>query len=936
MKNINKIYIYIVGCITLVILTIIIINLIPKESNSIDIIFDTNGGSAVEYSKDTKTLSDVPLPTKEGYTFLGWYTDSECLGVQVESLSEIKNKEVLFAKWGVKEFTISFKNTYNTDILDIKASYLSVITKPKDPVRPGYKFLGWYIDKNFTTLYTFSTVPAKNIDLYAGWESITYHVYVDSSINGDFTGSGDYKLNETVSLTATPKQGFRFLGWYTDDNFLGIPVSTNLNYTFLCKASDTYLYAKIEQISINEELDISVEDTVYGNKINIIIEKNTTESTVNFLFKEVSATEDTYNSLEPKDVGEYTVKAYLSDTSNFITKNFKINKATYDMSNVSFIDETYIYNGTEKKIEITGELPLGVKVTYTTNTLTNVGSVSATASFSGTNNYLPIPDLKAVLSVSKKELKVSYLGESVIVDENPALSLVFDGFVAGESTSDLEKVPTILNSNDQIGIYTLIPFGGESNNYSFTYISGELQITDKIYDMSLVSFTDKTFSYNGREQELIIDGSLPEGVNVTYTNNKLISAGSVLVTASFTGSDEYMPIPDLTATLSITKVELTVIYTGESVVYGNTPLLNVNIEGFVGFDSRDVLEIQPEVENTNTDVGIYILTPKGGGSINYNFIYISGELIIEKATYDLSNIKFDDQEFSYDGEAHSIYVDGAIPLGLNILYTNNEEVNVGTFLVTAVFTGDSNYYPVDDVVAYLSISKVDLMIMYLGEEVVYGEDPTLLINISGFVDNENINDLLEVPTIENNNKDVGTYILTPKGAISNNYTFTYVSGNLNIIKAAYDMSKVYFVDQEYTYDGTTKTLLITGTLPDGVTATYSTNQLTNVGSLPVSVSFTGSPNYKYITSMSAVLTIEKAYLTVTYFGETIIYGQSPSLAISITGFVSGETVDDLDTVPTISNSNFEVGEYELFPVGGSSSNYDFIYVSGSLIINEDS
>ncbi|MEI3141433.1 MAG: S-layer homology domain-containing protein [Lawsonibacter sp.] len=56
-------------------------------------------------------------------------------------------------------------------------------------------------------------------------------------------------------------------------------------------------------------------------------------------------------------------------------------KADYDMSGVSFEDATYPYDGKEKTLEITGQLPEGVTVSYENNTLTNAGSVRAKAEF---------------------------------------------------------------------------------------------------------------------------------------------------------------------------------------------------------------------------------------------------------------------------------------------------------------------------------------------------------------------------------------------------------------------------------------------------------------------------------------------------------------------------------------------------------------------------
>ena len=75
------------------------------------------------------------------------------------------------------------------------------------------------------------------------------------------------------------------------------------------------------------------------------------------------------------------------------------------------------------------------------------------------------------------------------------------------------------------------------------------------YDMSNVKFEDKTFTYDGNEHTLEITGTLPEGVSVSYTNNKLTEVGSIEATATFVGDYEhYNEIPDMTATLTIVPV----------------------------------------------------------------------------------------------------------------------------------------------------------------------------------------------------------------------------------------------------------------------------------------------------------------------------------------------------------------------------------------------
>ena len=99
--------------------------------------------------------------------------------------------------------------------------------------------------------------------------------------------------------------------------------------------------------------------------------------------------------------------------------------------------------------------------------------------------------------------------------------------------------------------------------------------------------------------------------------------------------------------------------------------------------------------------------------------------------------------------------------------------------------------------------------------------------------------------------DVANKVCFPQGTAA----FTVVIG-----KADYDMSGVSFEDATYTYDGGEKTLTVTGTLPEGVTVSYSANTLTDAGELEVTATFTGedTDNYNAIDPMTATLTINKA------------------------------------------------------------------------------
>ena len=87
--------------------------------------------------------------------------------------------------------------------------------------------------------------------------------------------------------------------------------------------------------------------------------------------------------------------------------SWKISKAKYDMSGVIFADTTYIYSGDYRTLEITGDLPDGVSVSYENNRQCEVGEYQATASFTGDSaNYMQIADKTATLTIVPAEAPI--------------------------------------------------------------------------------------------------------------------------------------------------------------------------------------------------------------------------------------------------------------------------------------------------------------------------------------------------------------------------------------------------------------------------------------------------------------------------------------------------------------------------------------------------
>ena len=253
----------------------------------------------------------------------------------------------------------------------------------------------------------------------------------------------------------------------------------------------------------------------------------------------------------------------------------------YDLSNIVFKDTTYIYDGENKSILIEGSLPDGLTVTYVGNGQTEVGTYEIEAIFTNSNSEYKNPSsIKAVLTIVEEE-KVELSMESQ--------SFVYDGEVHQlEITGLPEGYEVSYNLNDiiNVGVYE-IEANVVHNDKSWT-LNATLTITKSTYDMSGISFENKTVTYDEKIHYLEISGTLPDGVDVEYLNNGQAEVGSYEVVAKFYGDpNNYNEISDLKATLTINEANTPseelgsdvyyIIASGDYTISGNYSQIRVNV-----------------------------------------------------------------------------------------------------------------------------------------------------------------------------------------------------------------------------------------------------------------------------------------------------------------------------------------------------------------------
>ena len=205
------------------------------------ITFDSNDGTDVEPITGTKSTFKATAPeapTKEGYTFTGWYTDEECEQLFDWNTTVVRHM-TLYAGWEPVTYTVHFDLAGGEGTIeDQVVQHGKTISEPAAPTKEGYNFAGWQVsgaDWSFTTPIT------SNMTLVAQWDPIddekVYYVVTFDAAGGTAEYSQKTIIaGNSVVLPEATRDGYTLEGWYSGDTRIGvagdsIAVNSNITYT---------------------------------------------------------------------------------------------------------------------------------------------------------------------------------------------------------------------------------------------------------------------------------------------------------------------------------------------------------------------------------------------------------------------------------------------------------------------------------------------------------------------------------------------------------------------------------------------------------------------------------------------------------------------------------------------------------------------------------
>ncbi len=513
-------------------------------------------------------------------------------------------------------------------------------------------------------------------------------------------------------------------------------------------------------------------------------------------------------------LSDYPPYNWTATSQTYVPSKATYNKPSYSINNasiiemISFSESTFAYTGKAPTPTWTNNMD-EYTVDFKMPTLeSEVGSyeVVIPATFTkGDETFTAYIPYRYTIEPVKLRVKANNTSRTY-GEPNPELTISYTGFLSGDDENVLTAKPvvkTTANEKSAVGTYPITISGGAAKNYTLEYEQGELTVNKaslsvKVMDANKVYGTDNptfTLGFSGLKN----DETVPEWITApkfTTTAKKESGAGTYEVSVACEPKN-YLITANTPGKLTIKKAPLTVKANNATMDYCSTlPTYSYTYSGFVNGDDESALSTMPSIVTEATaksNAGTYTIMPDGAVANNYDMRFEAGTLTIKQRTlivtaqsasrlYGEENPEF---TVSYSGFVNNETKD-VLDVEPTVSTTATIQSKAGTYDIR-VSGGRAINYALSYQNGQLSITPRPLKAFVGNYERPYGENnPSFVIEYEGLVGNDTGYSLSQQPmarTSATRTSNVGTYVIEVTGGYSPNYTLTYGSGTLTIVKA---------------------------------------------------------------------------------------------------------------------------------------------------------
>ena len=474
---------------------------------------------------------------------------------------------------------------------------------------------------------------------------------------------------------------------------------------------------------------------------------------------------------------------------------------------------------------------------------------------------------------------------------------------------------------------------------------------------------ESTLTYDGNGKAATVtassnwQGPAVSGITIGYTyevngHPTMLSPGEAPINARAYTASITLVGKEVSVQYTINKAELTIKANDNTIVYGDTASdKGVTYSGFVNGEDENVLggELTYTFSYTpGSDTGLYIITPEGKTSGNYDITFTTGTLTVEPRTvtltwYNYENRTYGDGKYVFAAAGNLLEADA----GKVVVELSGNAANAsGTFTAIAErLTGDKagNYKLPENATKEYTIGLAEQKLTFAktgDQSLTYGdtlENPAKNNRADGSAVTYTSSDP-NVATVDENGtvtaRNVGTTTITASAAaVTGKYSEAKATYQLTVTKRPISLT-ITPVTYYYGQPGVSFTpslLTVSGSLAEG--DDYKTLKLSwsSVGTMWKAGTFdvnatSYNSNYNVTFDGTGKLIVQPRPITVTVDAASRVYGDAdPAFTAQQTGgmgFVNGETVASLGlSLSSTATAASPVGSYNVTGTA-SNGNYD--------------
>lgn len=218
------------------------INFVAILNTLVTVTFDTQSGTPIQpITMESGTLlPNISKPTREDYTFRGWFTSPGGVGASFREGVPVYEDITLYAYWTNVEYVISFETNGGTYAEPLYVVIGDTVGLDQITTRVGHRFEGWYTEADLINKVPNQYKPTKSIRLFAKWYKVPiYELTYNTNVPGMVIPPKYVNEDTAIDRLAEPSRvGYGFLGWYADANF------TRQVYQGYIPTQDMVLHAK--------------------------------------------------------------------------------------------------------------------------------------------------------------------------------------------------------------------------------------------------------------------------------------------------------------------------------------------------------------------------------------------------------------------------------------------------------------------------------------------------------------------------------------------------------------------------------------------------------------------------------------------------------------------------------------------------------------------